>query len=130
MKMTGDKIYFKSTLNRRTFVNYLSETMKRIDRISENKWWVDAVPEIDTIGHNISIMQKTGYVPVATFTLSENCWTDNYFIPQKTRQEEFLKKYAGNKTVEDFIGFMKHEAELYSKYKDYYGYVFYVGKKI
>ena len=37
MKMTGDKIYFKSTLNRRTFVNYLSETMKRIDRISENK---------------------------------------------------------------------------------------------
>jgi ubiquinone/menaquinone biosynthesis C-methylase UbiE len=93
------------------------------------KWWVDAVPEIGTIGHNISTMQKTGYVPVVAFTLPENCWIDNYFIPQKTRQEEFLKKYAGNKTVEAFIAFLRREAELYSKYKQYYGYVFYIGKK-
>jgi ubiquinone/menaquinone biosynthesis C-methylase UbiE len=94
------------------------------------KWWVDAVPEIATIGHNISIMQKAGYIPVATFTIPENCWIDNYFIPQKVRQEEFLKKYAGNEAVETFISFMRHEAELYSKYKQYYGYVFYIGKKI
>jgi hypothetical protein len=75
-------------------------------------------------------MQKTGYVPVAVFTLPENCWIDNYFIPQKQRQEEFLRKYAGNKTVDDFIGFMRYGAELYSKYRQYYGYVFYIGKKL
>ena len=94
------------------------------------KWWLDAVPEINTIGHNISIMQKTGYIPVAAFTLPESCWIDNYFIPQKARQEEFLKKHAGNKTVEDMIAFMRREADLYSKYKQYYGYVFYIGKKM
>ncbi|WP_243670573.1 hypothetical protein [Methanoculleus chikugoensis] len=91
---------------------------------------MDAVPEISTIAHNISIMQKAGYVPVAAFTLPERCWIDNYFVPQKARQEEFLKKYAGNKTVEDMIAFMRREADLYSKYKRYYGYVFYIGKKI
>jgi hypothetical protein len=74
-------------------------------------------------------MQKTGYIPVASFTLPENCWIDNYFIPQKARQDKFLKKYAGNKTVEDMIAFMRREADLYSKYKQYYGYVFYIGKK-
>ena len=94
------------------------------------KWWVDAVPEIGTIAHNISILQKTGYIPVAAFTLPESCWTDNYFIPQKARQEEFLKKYTGNKTAEDMMSFMRREADLYSKYKQYYGYVFYIGKKI
>lgn len=94
------------------------------------KWWVDAVPEIGTIAHNISILQKTGYIPVAAFTLPESCWTDNYFIPQKARQEEFLKKYAENKTAEDMMSFMRREADLYSKYKQYYGYVFYIGKKI
>lgn len=94
------------------------------------KWWLDAVPEISTIGHNISIMQKTGYIPIAAFTLPERCWIDNYFVPQKARQEEFLKKYAGNKAVEDMIAFMRREADLYSKYKQYYGYVFYIGKKI
>jgi hypothetical protein len=34
------------------------------------------------------------------------------------------------KTVEGFIGFMRYEAELYSKYKQYYGYVFYIGGKL
>jgi hypothetical protein len=29
-----------------------------------------------------------------------------------------------------YIAFMRREAELYSKYKQYYGYVFYIGKKI
>lgn len=94
------------------------------------KWWTDAVPEISTIDHNISIMQKAGYLPVAVFTLPESCWIDNYFIPQRTRQDEFLKKHAGNKSVEDFIALMKREAKLYSKYKQYYGYIFYIGKKI
>ena len=41
-----------------------------------------------------------------------------------------MKKYAGNKTVEDFIANNKYEEELYTKYKQYYGYVFYIGKKI
>ena len=93
------------------------------------KWWMDAVPEINTIGHNISIMQKAGYIPVAAFALPEHCWIDNYFVPQKARQEEFLKKHAGNKAVADMIAFLRREADLYLKYKQYYGYVFYIGKK-
>jgi Methylase involved in ubiquinone/menaquinone biosynthesis len=94
------------------------------------KWWVDNVPEINTIAHNISIMQKSGYIPVAAFTLPENCWTDNYFVPREAAGKALLEKYAGDKTVEDFIAKMRYEAELYSKYKQYYGYVFYIGKKI
>jgi hypothetical protein len=40
-----------------------------------------------------------------------------------------LKKYKGNKTVEEFIEGCRHEAKMYDKYKKYYGYVFYIGKK-
>jgi hypothetical protein len=121
--------YWKDFLKKVVILTY--ESWFTDERPAEiEKWWVDAVPEIDTIGHNISIMQKTGYVPVAAFMLPENCWIDTYFIPQKARQEEFLKKHAGDKTVEVFIEYMRHEAELYSKYKQYYGYVFYIGKKI
>jgi hypothetical protein len=75
-------------------------------------------------------MQKTGYVPVATFTLPEKCWTDNYFIPRMKAEEALLKKYTGNKTVEAYVENNKYEVDLYSKYKQYYGYVFYIGKKI
>ncbi len=123
--------HWKGFLKKDGYVAVTYESWFTDERPAEiEKWWVDAVPEIDTIAHNISIMQKTGYIPVAAFTLPESCWIDNYFIPQQARQEEFLEKHAGNKTVEDMIAFMKREADLYSKYKQYYGYVFYIGKKI
>ncbi len=94
------------------------------------KYFLNAVPDMGTMGQNISIIQKAGFTPVAAFTLSENCWTDNYIAPQEAVNEMFLKKYAGNKTVETFIANIRYEAELYSKYRQYYGYAFYIGKRI
>lgn len=93
-------------------------------------FWKNAYPEIDTISNNVERMQKAGYVPVATFVFPERCWIDNFYVPQVSVQEKFLKKYAGNKSVEDFIAYQRYEADLYYKYKKYYGYVFYIGKKI
>ena len=123
--------YWKKFLKKDGYVAVTYESWFTNERpIEIEKWWKNAVPEISTIAHNISIMQKIGYIPVAVFTLPESCWIDNYFIPQKARQKEFLKKHAGNKTVENLIAFMRREADLYSKYKQYYGYVFYIGKKI
>jgi SAM-dependent methyltransferase len=94
------------------------------------KFWVDAGGSIDTVEACISIMQKVGYGFVAAFTLSEKCWTDNYFIPREAADKALLEKYPGNKTVKDYIGENQLEVELYSKFKQYYGYVFYIGKKI
>jgi len=92
------------------------------------KFWSDAGCELDTIGQNISIMQKAGYIPVAAFILPEKCW-DNYFIPRTVADKAILGKYAGNKTVEEYVECNRYEMELYSKYNQYYGYVFYIGKK-
>jgi hypothetical protein len=75
-------------------------------------------------------MQRSGYIPIASFILPESCWTDNFYDSHISFQEEFLKKYAGNKTVEEFIIYERREADLYKKYKKYYGYVFYIGKKL
>lgn len=94
------------------------------------EFWQDAYPEIDTIPAKIAQLQKAGYIPVASFILPENCWTDHFYNPQLTLQEAFLKKYAGNKTAEEFISSERHEMELYHRYKAYYGYVFYIGKKM
>ena len=94
------------------------------------KFWVDAVQGLGTVWENIATMQKAGYEFIASFVLPEKCWTDNYFIPRETAEKALLKKYAGNKLVEDYVKDEKYEVELYSKYKSYYGYVFYIGKKV
>lgn len=103
-------------------------TDERPDEIQ--KFWDDAYPEIDTIPNKIKQMQAAGYIPIASFVLPEYCWIDNFFVPQISAQEIFLQKYAGNKTAEEFVENEKHGAELYNKYKKYYGYVFYIGQKI
>ncbi len=103
-------------------------TDERPDEI--NTFWQEAYPGIDTIPNKVMQLQKSGYIPVATFILPENCWTDNFYVPQVKAQEVFLKKYKGNSTAEDLIANEIREAQLYSKYKEYYGYVFYIGKKI
>jgi len=95
-----------------------------------NRFWMDAYPEINTIPIKVAQMQKAGYIPVATFILPENCWTEHFYDLQVAAQEIFLKKHAGNKTAEELVENERHEAQLYSRYKEYYGYVFYIGKKI
>jgi len=93
-------------------------------------FWHNAYPEIDTIPVKVAQMQKAGYVPVATFILPENCWTDHFFVPQVEMQKAFLREKGNNKAAVDLVAEMRHEALMYDKYKSYYGYVFYIGRKI
>jgi SAM-dependent methyltransferase len=103
-------------------------TSERPDEITQ--FWNEAYAGIDTIPNKVLQMQEAGYIPVAAFILPENCWLEHFYAPQVKVQEAFLKKHAGNPTVEGFIANERHEAKLYAKYKEFYGYVFYIGKKI
>ncbi len=101
------------------------------ERPSEiNDFWASVYPEIDTIPNQVAKVYQAGYLPVATFIFPENCWTEHYFTPKKIAQEIFLNKYAGNKAAEEFSALQAMESELYRKYKEYYGYVFFIAKKI
>jgi ubiquinone/menaquinone biosynthesis C-methylase UbiE len=103
-------------------------TEKRPAEIQE--FWDKAYPEIDTIPNKMAQMQKASYLPIATFFVPETCWTDYYYAQVPQMEESFLKKYNGNKSAEELIRSERYEVELYDKYKAYYGYVFYIGKKI
>lgn len=94
------------------------------------QFWMDAYPEIDTIPNQVAKIQKAGYLPVATFVLPEKCWTEHYFLPQIAAREKFLNKYPGDKTAEALIASLQHEEVLYRKYKAFYGYVFFIAKKV
>ena len=87
-------------------------------------------PEMDTISNKVAQIEQAGYMPVATFVLPETCWIDHYFTPMIKAQEMFLDKYTGNKMAEGFVELQRYDAEIYRKYKEFYGYVFYIAKKI
>jgi SAM-dependent methyltransferase len=93
-------------------------------------FWQEVYPAIDSIPNRLSQLQAAGYTPVATFVLPEECWIDNFYIPQVKAQEVFLAKYPDSEAAKSLVQNERHEAQLYQKYKDYYGYVFYIGKKL
>ena len=87
-------------------------------------------PEMDTIPNKVAQVLKAGYTPAATFILPAACWTEHYFAPLGKAAELFLSKHAGNKTAEELVAFQRYDEALYRKYKEFYGYVFYIAKKI
>ncbi|MDX8340493.1 class I SAM-dependent methyltransferase [Draconibacterium sp. IB214405] len=103
-------------------------TEERPHEIEE--FWLDAYPGIDTIPNKIAQMQRAGYVPVASFNLPVNCWIEHFYALQTEAQNIFLQKHAGNNAAEGFIANQRHEEKLYYRYKNFYGYVFYIGRKL
>ena len=94
-----------------------------------HRFWMDMYPEIDTIPNKMAQIQRAGYVPIASFILPENCWTEHYYAPQVPVQEMFLHQYPGNEAAAELVASLRHEEELYRRYKEFYGYVFYIAKK-
>jgi len=142
-----DLIWSEGAIYNMGFERGLNEWRKFLKKggyiaVTENTWfteerpveiqefWQKAYPEIDTIPNKVAQMQKAGYLTIATFVVPENCWTDYYYAQVPQMQESFLKKYNGNKAAEEVVAAEQYEVELYRKYKAYYGYVFYIGRKI
>ncbi len=94
------------------------------------KFWNDAGSDLDIIGNNIAVMQNCGYQFVAAFALTEECWTDNYYSPREKAIQKLIEKYDSCDTVIEYAGINRSEAELYMKYKQHYGYVFYIGRAV
>ncbi|WP_167614081.1 class I SAM-dependent methyltransferase [Maribellus sediminis] len=123
--------YWRNFLKKGGYVAVSEASWFTTERPAEiETFWQDAYPGIDTIPNKVAQLQKAGYVPIASFVLPENCWIEHFYTPQAEAQEVFLKKYAANKNAADFIANQRHEEQLYMKYKAYYGYVFYIGKKL
>ena len=95
-----------------------------------DKFWSDAESPLDSVKKNIEIMEACGYTFVAAYTLTENCWTDNYYYPREQAIEKLIDKYENCDTVREYAKFNRKEVELYNQFKDYYGYVFYIGRVV
>lgn len=92
-------------------------------------FWNEAYPEIDTIANKVQQLRDAGYHDICSFVLPTECWTDNFYLPQKEAQRIFLELHPDNKTAVELVSNQRHEAELYSRFSDYYGYVFYVARR-
>ncbi|MEM7071178.1 MAG: class I SAM-dependent methyltransferase [Pseudomonadota bacterium] len=102
-------------------------TQKRPDEIA--KYWQSQYPEIATATQKIRVLERQGFVLKGYFALPETCWIENYYNPLKNSFGDFLSKHPCD-NAKLIVESEKKEMSLYQKFRAYYGYGFYIARKI
>lgn len=92
-------------------------------------FWQEAYPQMGTIESNLTLIKEAGYRTKEWFVLPRECWTENFYEPQRAAQALFLSRHKDNPTAEMLVENQRHEAEMYARYGHLYGYVFYIVEK-
>lgn len=89
------------------------------------QFWENGYPAMKTIKGNLEIIRKADYKLVEHFTLPESAWWD-YYLPIEKKIERMKNRYQNDPAALEVLEIEAQEIELYRKYSEYYGYVFYV----
>ncbi|NGQ96582.1 methyltransferase domain-containing protein [Brevibacillus sp. SYP-B805] len=90
------------------------------------QFWAANYPAMKSVGENIDLIRQTGYVPVDHFVLPESDWWNDYYDPLEKRVAVLREKYADHPDALAQLAETQAEIDLYRKYADCYGYVFYL----
>lgn len=97
----------------------------------EVKGWLQGeYPPMTSIDNNLKAVENSGYEVVEHFPLPESAWWDDYYIPLEKKVAVLREKYSDNKEALQLIEESQKEIDIYRKYSDFYGYVFYVGRLV
>lgn len=92
-------------------------------------FWNQEYSSMNTTEGNIEIIRKLNYTLIDYFILSPTAWWDSYYIPLENRLIEMREKYLENESALELIEFVQLEIDMYRKYPDFYGYVFFIMRK-
>ncbi|HXG68618.1 MAG TPA: class I SAM-dependent methyltransferase [Blastocatellia bacterium] len=93
------------------------------------KYLEEAYPAMQDVEGNLQIIKDSGYKTVDYFALPESAWWDDYYAPLEGRLKILQEKYKGDEEALAVLEMERAEIDLYRKYSDFYGYVFYIMQK-
>jgi SAM-dependent methyltransferase len=92
--------------------------------------WEQEYSEVDVASNKIAVLEKNGYSPISYFTLSPDCWIDEYYLPIQTGLGAFLERNKNSEKAIEIVEAEKREYELYKRYQDFYSYGVYIARKL
>lgn len=92
--------------------------------------WEAEYPEVDMASNKIAILEKNGYSPTGYFTLSPDCWLEEYYEPIQAKLSAFLERNGNSQQAQEIADAERKEYELYKKYQDYFSYGVYIATKL
>jgi len=89
-------------------------------------FWAAEYPGMRTVEENLEIVRAAGYREIGHFVLLPSAWWEGYYTPQEARIAMLRKKYRDDVEAIQLLDASQLEIDLYRKYLDWYGYVFYI----
>ena len=92
------------------------------------EFWAMECPDLDVkdAASNIKSIEKAGYRLIDSFKLPEEAWWNDFYTPLQKRIQTLREKYSDDQKAIDVLEMIQHEIDMYKKYHEYYGYMFYV----
>jgi ubiquinone/menaquinone biosynthesis C-methylase UbiE len=92
-------------------------------------FWQENYPGMQTRAQNLATIQECGYEVLDSFVLPEAGWWDEYYNPLQARIDAMRSQFVDDVEAQAILDNQQQEIDLYRKYSDSYGYVFYLMKK-
>jgi len=90
------------------------------------EWWETEGYIPKTENQLRELVKNAGLNLIRTYRLPEIGWWDNYYVPMLARIADLRKTHGSDPSCAAILDSLDHEAEMYRKYKRYYGYMFFV----
>ena len=92
-------------------------------------YWKKMYPGITTIPVNLEIIPRCGYKVLGHFPLPEDAGWEEYYHPLEERLEQLREKYRDDSEALRILDTEQEEIDLFKKYSEWYGSVFYIMQK-
>ena len=93
-------------------------------------FWDEHYPGMRSVEDNLDSARNLGWSCVANFPLPLKAWTREYHAPLKKRIPLFRKRHRGEPEAEALADMTEQEISLIEHYADFYGYEFYVLRRV
>jgi SAM-dependent methyltransferase len=93
------------------------------------RFFADAYPAMADMEANLATIRACGYKMIGHFQQPESAWWDSYYSPLGDRLASLRKKHAADPEKQEMLAAVQMEIDIFRKYSDYYGNVFYLMRR-
>lgn len=91
--------------------------------------WAQEYPQMTGACENLAIIADCGYDVLGHFTLPDEAWWDDFYIPMEERIRFLRPKYEGDSEAIAVLDLIGREIEMHRRYSEYYAYEFFVVRR-
>jgi SAM-dependent methyltransferase len=92
--------------------------------------WLREYGEIQTPASKFRVLEEAGYSPVGFFFLPRECWEEQYYAPLSAGFGAFLDRHSHSVEARRTVEAEEHEMRMYRERGRWYGYGFYIARRI